>query len=93
MVDSDPIAGAAKATLEKTKTSAGQVTDALKDTADSVAKAGSQAYDRGSELVEQWPGSAVLLAGLVGFTIGVLFARRSPPSRNSLQQYYDRYNR
>lgn len=93
MVDSDRIAGAATSALETTETAAGQAKDALKDTADSLAKAGSQAYDRGTELVEQWPGSAVLLAGLVGFTLGVLFTRGSQPRRNSLHEYYDRYGR
>jgi ElaB/YqjD/DUF883 family membrane-anchored ribosome-binding protein len=91
MVDSDRIAGAARSALDKTEDAAGQVKDTIKDTAASLSKAGSHAYDRGSELVERRPGSALLLAGMIGFALGFLCARGSQPRRNSLQRYYDRY--
>ena len=93
MADSDRIEGAVKSALEKTENAAGQMKDRLKDTAESISDAGSDAYDRGAELVEQSPGSALLIAGLVGFALGVLFTRGSQPRRNSLQRYYDQYGR
>jgi ElaB/YqjD/DUF883 family membrane-anchored ribosome-binding protein len=93
MVDSDRIEEAEESALEKTQDAAGRVRDALMQATERLSKAGSQTYDRGSELVEQRPGSALLLAGIIGFALGVLFTRGSQPRRNSLQQYYDRFGR
>jgi ElaB/YqjD/DUF883 family membrane-anchored ribosome-binding protein len=70
---------------------AGQVEDAARSLADNVANASSAAYDQGSELVTKAPGSALLMAGLIGFALGVILTKGSQPPRNSLQQYYDRY--
>ena len=70
---------------------AGQVKDAARDMADNLANAGSAAYDQGSELVAKSPGSALLMAGVIGFALGVILTRGSQPPRNSLQRYYDRY--
>ena len=92
MADSDRIEGAVKSALEKTENAAGQMKDRLKDTAESISDAGSDAYDRGA-VVEQSPSSALLMAGLVGFALGVFFTRGSQPRRNSLQRYYDQYGR
>ena len=72
---------------------AGKVKDAARGMADNVATASSAAYDEGSELVAKAPGSALLLAGIVGFALGVILTRGSQPPRNSLQKYYDRYTR
>ncbi|MDR6305337.1 ElaB/YqjD/DUF883 family membrane-anchored ribosome-binding protein [Nitrobacter vulgaris] len=72
---------------------AGQVKDAARSVADNVATASSAAYDEGSELVAKAPGSALLLAGIVGFALGVILTRGSQPPRNTLQKYYDRYTR
>jgi ElaB/YqjD/DUF883 family membrane-anchored ribosome-binding protein len=72
---------------------ADKVKDAARGMADNVATASSAAYDEGSELVAKAPGSALLLAGIVGFALGVILTRGSQPPRNSLQKYYDRYTR
>ena len=75
------------------RNAAGQVKDAARSVADNVATASSAAYDEGSELVAKAPGSALLLAGIVGFALGVILTRGSQPPRNTLQKYYDRYTR
>ncbi len=72
---------------------ADKVKDAARGMADNVATASSAAYDEGSELVVKAPGSALLLAGIVGFALGVILTRGSQPPRNTLQKYYDRYTR
>ena len=72
---------------------ADKVKDAARGMADNVATASSAAYDEGSELVAKAPGSALLLAAIVGFALGVILTRGSQPPRNSLQKYYDRYTR
>lgn len=72
---------------------AGQVKDAARDMADNVANASSAAYDQGSDLVARAPGSALLMAGVIGFALGVILTKGSQPPRNSLQRYYDRYTR
>ena len=72
---------------------ADKVKDAARGMADNVATASSAAYDEGSELVGKAPGSALLLAGMVGFALGVILTRGSQPPRNTLQKYYDRYTR
>lgn len=72
---------------------AGQVKDAARGMADNVANASSAAYDQGSELVAKAPGSALLMAGIIGFALGVILTKGSQPPRNSLQRYYDRYTR
>src|SRR5688500_12379444 len=48
---------------------ADKVKDAARGMADNVATASSAAYDEGSELVAKAPGSALLLAGIVGFAL------------------------
>jgi ElaB/YqjD/DUF883 family membrane-anchored ribosome-binding protein len=70
---------------------ADQVKDAARGVADNLANAGSAAYDQGSEIVARSPGSALLMAGVIGFALGVILTKGSQPSRNSLQRYYDRY--
>ena len=70
---------------------AGQVKDAAKETAENISNAGVAAYDRGSELVARNPGGALLLAGAIGFALGVVMTQGSRPRRNTLQRYYDRY--
>ena len=72
---------------------ADQVKDAARGMADNLANAGSAAYDQGSELVAKSPGSALLMAGFIGFALGVILTKGSQPPRNSLQRYYDRYSR
>jgi ElaB/YqjD/DUF883 family membrane-anchored ribosome-binding protein len=72
---------------------AGQVKDAARGMADNVANASSAAYGQGSELVAKAPGSALLMAGVIGFALGVMLTKGSQPPRNSLQRYYDRYTR
>jgi ElaB/YqjD/DUF883 family membrane-anchored ribosome-binding protein len=69
---------------------AGQVKDAARSLADNVTTASSATYDQGSELVTKTPGSALLMAGLIGFALGMILTKGSQPPRNSLQQYYDR---
>jgi ElaB/YqjD/DUF883 family membrane-anchored ribosome-binding protein len=70
-----------------------QVKRATRELADNLTTSGSAAYDQGSDLVARAPGSALLTAGLIGFALGVIVTKRSQPSRNSLQRYYDRYGR
>jgi ElaB/YqjD/DUF883 family membrane-anchored ribosome-binding protein len=70
---------------------ADQVKDAARGVADNLANAGSAAYDQGSEIVARSPGSALIMAGVIGFALGVILTKGSRPSRNSLQRYYDRY--
>jgi uncharacterized protein YjbJ (UPF0337 family) len=70
---------------------AGQAKDAAANLADNISNAGAAAYDRGSELVARSPGSALLMAGAIGFALGVLLTKGSQPRRNTLQRYYDRY--
>ena len=72
---------------------ADKVKDAARGMAGNVATASSAAYDEGSELVAKAPGSALLLAGIVGFALGVILTRGSQPPHNTLQKYYDRYTR
>lgn len=72
---------------------AGQVKDAAKETAENISNASAAAYDRGSELVARSPGNALLLAGVIGFALGVIVTQGSQPRRNTLQRYYDRYGR
>ncbi|WP_438278797.1 hypothetical protein [Nitrobacter sp.] len=74
-MDTDRISEAAESALEKTQDAAGRVKDAMTEATERLSSAGSQAYDRGSELVEQRPGSSLLVAGLVGFALGVLVTR------------------
>lgn len=75
------------------QTAAGQVKDAARSMADNVTTASSAAYDQGSELVAKAPGSALIMAGIVGFALGVILTKGSQSPRNSLRQYYDRYSR
>lgn len=75
------------------QSAAEQVKDAAQGMADNLANAGSAAYDQGSELVAKAPGGALLLAGVIGFALGVILTKGSQPPRNSLQRYYDRYAR
>ena len=89
MVDRD----AGMETESALKDAASQVKDAARDMAGNLADAGSSAYNQGSELVAKSPGSALLMAGVIGFALGVILTKGSQPSRNSLQRYYDRYSR
>ncbi|MEH6953094.1 hypothetical protein V4R08_17945 (plasmid) [Nitrobacter sp. NHB1] len=89
MVDRD----AGTETERAFKDTANQVKDAAHGMADNLADAGSAAYDQGSELVVKNPGSALLMAGFIGFALGVILTKGSQPPRNRLQRYYDRYSR
>jgi hypothetical protein len=72
---------------------ASKVKDAARGLADDVGTASSAVYDEGSEFIARAPGSALLAAGIMGFALGVLLTRGSQPSRNIVQEYYDRYIR
>jgi hypothetical protein len=72
---------------------ADKVKDAARVLADDVGTASSAARDEGSALVARAPGSALLAAGFLGFALGVFLTKGSRPSRNILQEYYDRYIR
>jgi len=68
----------------------GQVKDAARDVADKATSLASDAYDQGSELVSERPGSALLVAGLIGFALGVILTRGSqaPPRPRWQRVYY-----
>ena len=70
---------------------AGQVKDAAEGVARNISDVSSAAYDRGSEMVAKSPGSALVLAGIIGFALGIALTKGSQPRRNTLQRYYDRY--
>jgi ElaB/YqjD/DUF883 family membrane-anchored ribosome-binding protein len=72
---------------------AAKAKDTARGLADDMDAASSAAYEEGSALVAKAPGSALLLAGIVGFALGVILTRGSQPPRNTLQKYYDRYTR
>ena len=58
----------------------GQVKDAARSAADTASDFASDAYDQGAELVAQRPGSALLVAGLIGFALGVVLTKGSQPA-------------
>jgi ElaB/YqjD/DUF883 family membrane-anchored ribosome-binding protein len=96
MVDSDRIVGAAKSGVQTqaegvVQNAAGQVKDAAREVAENITDASAAAYDRGTKLVMKSPGNALLMAGAIGFALGVLLTKGSQPRRNTLQRYYDRY--
>jgi uncharacterized protein YjbJ (UPF0337 family) len=68
----------------------GQVKDVARDAADKATSLASDAYDQGSELVAERPGSALLVAGLIGFALGVILTRSSqaPPRPRWQRVYY-----
>jgi uncharacterized protein YjbJ (UPF0337 family) len=68
----------------------GQVKDAARDAADKASGMASDAYDQGAELVAERPGSALLVAGLIGFALGVILTRGSqaPPRPRWQRVYY-----
>jgi uncharacterized protein YjbJ (UPF0337 family) len=67
----------------------GQVKDTARDAADKASGLASDAYDHGAELVAERPGSALLVAGLIGFALGVVLTRGSqPPTRPRWQRVY-----
>ncbi len=73
----------------------GQATDAVKDFTGSAVEAGRSMYRDGGDAiyanVRSSPGSALLMAGLFGFTLGVIIAKGSQPSRP--RRPWDRYYR
>lgn len=67
----------------------GQVKDAARETADKASGLASDAYEQGAELVTERPGSALLVAGLIGFALGVVLTRGSQaPARPRWQRVY-----
>lgn len=67
----------------------GQVKDVARDAAEKASSLASDAYDQGSELVAERPGSALLVAGLIGFALGVILTRSSQaPPRPRWQRVY-----
>ncbi len=89
--DSTRMSGAQTQAEGVVQNAAGQVKDAAREVAEGITGASAAAYDRGTELVAKSPGSALLLAGVIGFALGVVLAKGSQPRRNTLQRYYDRY--
>jgi uncharacterized protein YjbJ (UPF0337 family) len=67
----------------------GQMKDAARDAADKASGLASDAYDQGAGLVAERPGSALLVAGLIGFALGVVLTRGSQaPQRPRWQRVY-----
>jgi uncharacterized protein YjbJ (UPF0337 family) len=68
----------------------GQVKDVARGAAEKATSLASDAYDQGSELVAERPGSALLVAGLIGFALGVILTRGSqaPPRPRWQRVYY-----
>jgi uncharacterized protein YjbJ (UPF0337 family) len=68
----------------------GQVKDVARDAAEKASSLASDAYDQGSELVAERPGSALLVAGLIGFALGVILTRgsKAPPRPRWQRVYY-----
>ncbi len=67
----------------------GRVKDAAHDAADKASGLASDAYDQGADLVADRPGSALLVAGLIGFALGVVLTRGSAaPQRPRWQRVY-----
>jgi uncharacterized protein YjbJ (UPF0337 family) len=68
----------------------GQVKDVARDAADKASGLASDAYEQGAELVADRPGSALLVAGLIGFALGVILTRGSqtPPRPRWQRAYY-----
>lgn len=72
--------GAANEAEGLVQTTVGQVKDAARSAADTASGIASNAYDQGSELVAERPGSALLVAGLIGFALGVILTKGSQPA-------------
>jgi uncharacterized protein YjbJ (UPF0337 family) len=68
----------------------GQVKDVARDAAEKASGLASDAYDQGAELVADRPGSSLLVAGLIGFALGVILTRGSqtPPRPRWQRVYY-----
>jgi len=82
--------GAAKEAQGVVQNTIGQVKDAARDAADVASSAAESAYGAGADMVAERPASALLIAGMVGFALGVVFARSSqPPRRPRWQRIYD----
>jgi uncharacterized protein YjbJ (UPF0337 family) len=75
----------AEGTLQNTY---GQVKDAARGAAQKASAMASDAYDEGADIVAERPGSALLVAGLIGFALGVVVARGSQPPRPRWQRVY-----
>ena len=82
--------GAAREAEGAVQNAFGQVKDVARDAADAATHAASDAYDHGAELVAERPGSALLVAGLLGFALGVVLTRSAQPRpRSRWQRMYD----
>jgi uncharacterized protein YjbJ (UPF0337 family) len=72
----------------------GQAKDAVRDIAQGAADKSKTLYQEGggaiAEGVQRHPSSALLMAGVIGFALGVMFTRRSQPPRGVLNRYYYR---
>ena len=72
----------------------GQAKDAVRDAAGSALNAGRSIYEGGTDAVaaniQERPGSALLVAGLIGFALGVILTKGSQPSppRRPWDRYY-----
>jgi uncharacterized protein YjbJ (UPF0337 family) len=71
----------------------GQAKDAVREAAGSAVNATRSIYEGGAEAVatnvQERPGSALLVAGIIGFTLGVIFTKGSRPApRRPWDRYY-----
>lgn len=71
----------------------GQAKDAVRDAAGSAMNASRSIYEEGAETVaanvQERPGSALLVAGIIGFALGVIITKGSRPApRRPWERYY-----
>lgn len=68
----------------------GQAKDAVREAGEKAAAFAGDAYDQGAELVAERPGSSLLVAGLIGFALGVILTRgaQKPPRPRWHRVYY-----
>ncbi len=79
------IGGAAQEAAGRTRDMLRSAGDTVADMADDAMQAGQEAAHAGRKAiasnVREYPGSSLLVAGLVGFAIGIMMTRRPPPPR------------
>lgn len=85
--------GAAREAEGVVENAIGQAKDAARDFAGQAFDAGADLAERGSaaitDRVQERPGSSLLLAGMIGFALGVILTKGSQPSRPRYP--WDRY--
>lgn len=84
--------GAAREAAGTVQDAFGQVKDAVRNIADTdIGQNAREAISHGKEAVvntvQDRPGAALLLAGLVGFALGAALTRRPPPPRRRRWMY------